>query len=820
MEAADGRRCALLTLWNDLRYGIRILAKNPGFTLVAVLTLALGIGANAAIFSVVNAVLLDPLPYKNDGQLINLTQTNVETKDTGIFVSLTKLSALRKESRTLDGLAAYYPIAPTVTGNGEPEIISGSRVTANFFHTLGVAPALGRDFALEEEVPGGGDVAIVTDGFWHNHFGGDSGLLGRSITLDGKSVTVVGILPAYFRFPFIFPENQVYMPRVSDPPQLTEAQVHSGAGYLGVIGRLRDGQTLAQAQTEFAGINERYRQQFAGFADASRFVLAATSLADSLLGTLKISLFVLMAAVGFVLLIACANVAGLLLARAKAREKEIAIRKALGASGMRLIRQFVSESLLLSFVGGTLGVVLCYWLMPLLRFITPGTIPRLEQTTVNGTVLLFSLGLCCLTTFVFGLVPMLQGFNRNLHDTLKEGGRGTSPGTIRKRFRKLIVAAEVAAALILMTGAGLLIRSFVHLLHVDPGFQSKNVMTFPIALPLNRYDKPAQAEFYRLLQEKVKVVPGVESASLTNYLPLSGAAHFVYFCPEGRVCQGVGKDPLIAQRQVTPDYFETIRTPLLRGRVFSAFDTANGQPVAIVSKSTADRYWPDQNPVGKHVVNPRDNIQREVVGVVATVKFNSLSAPNFDELYLPLAQNPWPTMTLLVRSQLAPQAVVTAVRQKIAELDPNLAITGILSLDGVVASSVAQPRLTMQLAGALAALALLLSAVGIYGVMAYAVVQRSREMGIRMAIGAQPRDIMKLVLGDGLKLALAGVTAGVIASLFLTRLLATLLFGVGVIDPLTLASVIFLVVGTTLLACYVPARRGMRVDPILVLREE
>ena len=808
------------TLWNDLRYGIRMMAKNPSFTLVAVLTLALGIGANAAIFSVVNAVLLDPLPYKSAGQLINLSQTNIETKATGIFVSFTKLSALREQCRTLDSLAAYYSIAPILTGNGEPDIVPASRVTATFFHTLGVSPVRGRDFAPEEEVLGSADVAIVTDGFWHGRFGGDSSLLGRSITLDGKSVTVVGILPADFHFPFLFPEAQVYMPRVSDPPLLTQAQVQSGAGYLSVIGRLRPGQTLAQAQNEFDGIGERYRRQFASFADGTRFVLAATTLSDSLLGTLKVSLLALMAAVGFVLLIASANVASLLLARAKAREKEIAIRKALGASGVRLIRQFVSESLLLSFFGGTLGVMLSYWLMPLLKFITPGTIPRLEQTSVNGTVLLFSLGLCCLTSLIFGLVPSLQVSGRNLHDTLKEGGRGTSAGAIRKRFRKLIVVAEVAMALVLLTGAGLLIRSFVLLLRVDPGFQSKNVMTFPLALPINRYDQSAQAEFYRLLQEKVKAVPGVESASLTNYLPLSGGARFVYSCPEGHVCQGIGKDPLIAQRQVTPDYFDTIRTPLLRGRVFNAFDTGTTLLVAIVNKSTADRYWPNQDPVGRHVVNPRDNIQREVVGVVATVKFNSLSAPNFEELYLPLAQNPWPTMTLLVRSQLAPQAVVAAVRQKIAELDPSLAITGILSLDEVVASSVAQPRLTMQLAGVFAGLALLLSAVGIYGVMAYAVVQRSREMGIRMAIGAQPLDIMKLVLGDGLKLAFAGVVAGGIASLFLTRLLETLLFGVGAIDPPTLATVACLLVGTALLACYLPARRGMRVDPIVVLREE
>jgi putative ABC transport system permease protein len=436
-------------------------------------------------------------------------------------------------------------------------------------------------------------------------------------------------------------------------------------------------------------------------------------------------------------------------------------------------------------------------------------------------VLVFSLGLCAMTGIIFGLGPSLQSTSRTLQASLKEGGRGTSEGGSRGKFRALLVIAEMGIALVLMTGAGLLIESFAHLVRVDPGFSAKNLMTFPINLPPARYPQPQQhADFYKQLLERVKSLPEVQGAGATSYLPLSGAIRFVFFCPEGHVCQGVGKDPIIAMRQVTPDYFDAARTSLLSGRLFSEKDSAGGQPVVIVNETTAKRYWPDQNPMGKHLANSRDMIQREVIGVVADVKFNTLNAASSEEMYLPPAQSPWPAMTLVVRSSRDAHSLVSAVRAKIAEVDPMLPVSGILSMEDVVSTSIAQPRLIMEFVGVFAGLALLLSAIGIYGVMAYSVTQRKQELGIRVALGAAPRDILRLVVGQGMKLALVGVALGVLTSIVLTRLLSSLLFGVHAIDPLAFAGSALALVIAAFVACYLPARRATRTDPIGVLRFE
>jgi putative ABC transport system permease protein len=809
------------TLWLDLKFAARMLRKNPGFTLVAILTLALGIGANTAIFSVVNAVLLQPLPYKDASRLVSIAQVDRQTKLSGVPSSYTKYTQIREQSRTLESTAAYYTSGFALVSEREPEVISGARVSADFFQVLAVSPARGRGFLPKEDEPGGADVVIVSDGFWHSHFGGNEGLLGRTLTLDGKNVTVVGILPPDFRFPLQFPEPDVWVPRVFEASFLRPEQVRTGAGYLTLIGRLRQGETLARAQAELDTINGRYREQFGSYVDATKYDLSATSLADSLVSALRPSLLVLLAAVGFVLLIACANVANLLLARATARQREMAVRKALGASRLRLVRQLLIESLLLSFCGGLVGVNLSAALLPVLRALSPGTVPRLGEARIDAGVLLFSLALCVFTGIVFGIVPSLQAAQQGLQATLKEGGRGSSEGGNRGKFRALLVVAEVAVALVLMTGAGLLIESFARLMQVNPGFAPKSLMTFPIVLPPNRYPQPQQqAEFYRQLLEKVKAIPEVQAAGATSYLPLSGALRFVFFCAEGRACQGIGKDPVIAVRQVSPEYFETARTPLLRGRVFTAQDVAGGLPVVIVNETTAKRCWPDQNPVGKRLANSRDMIQREIVGVVADVKFNTLSSANSEEMYLPLAQSPWPTMTLMVRSDASAQPLVAAVRAKIAEIDANLPVSGILSMEAVVATSVSQPRLIMQFVGVFAGFALLLAAVGIYGVMAYSVTQRKQEMGIRVALGAAPGDILKLVVGQGMRLTLVGVAAGVLVSLALTRLLSSLLFGVRAIDMTVFSAAALVLVAAAFLACYLPARRATQVDPIVVLRFE
>jgi putative ABC transport system permease protein len=794
----------------DFRFAARMLRKNPGFTLVAVLTLALGIGANTVIFSVVHSVLLKPLPYPESERLVSISAR-----------SFPKFTQVQEQSRTLESAAAYYSFRLSLATSREPEAVSGAHVSLDFFRVFGVVPAYGRTFLPEEQQPGGANVAILSDGFWHSHFAGDPGILGKTLPLDATSVTVVGILPSSFRFPFEFPEPDVWLPRIFEHPLLKPEQVHLGAGYLSIIGRLAPGATVAKAQAELNTINDRYRQQFSNFADAKNEALTVVTLEESLVAGLRRSLLLLLAAVGFVLLIGCANITNLLLARATAREKEIAVRKALGASRARLIRQLLSESLLLAGLGGALGFALAAALLPILRSISPGTLPRVADVQLDGPVLLFSLMLCVVTTALFGLVPAIQAAGRQLQDALKEGVRGSSVSGRRARFRSVLVVAEMAIALILIAGAGLLMKSFAHLMQVNLGFSPHGVMTFPLNLPATRYTQPAQQiEFYRQLLERVRALPDTQSAGLVSFLPLSGGYRLSYFCFEGHVCQGLGKDPLLPFWQVSPGYLDTMRTPLLRGRFFDDHDLQTGAPVAIVNEKAAQHFWPNENALGKHVAGSRDLIQREVVGVVADVKFSALDAATADQLYVPLEQMPYPTMTLVVRSAAQPEPLVSAVRAKIAELDPALPVSGISSMDRVIGASVAQPRLTMQFAGAFAAFALLLASVGMYGVMAYTVSLRKQEMGIRISLGANPRDIFDMVIRQGLGLALAGVVAGILGALALTRLLGSLLFGVRAIDPLVFGAAAVILVISALIACYMPARRATRVDPVVVLRLE
>src|SRR5580692_5200250 len=735
-------------LWQDLKFALRMLWKNPGFTAVAILTLALGIGANTAIFSVVNTVLLRPLPYKEPGRIISLTQYELRTKAGGALMSYTKYTQIQEQSKTLESMAGFYPLTLSLVTGREPEAVNGARASIDFFRVLGISPARGRAFLPEEEQDGGADVAVISDGFWHSHFAGDAAALGKALVLDGKNATIVGILPASFRFPLQFPEPDVWLPRPSETVLLTPAQVRSGASYFNVIARLRQGETLQRARAEFDAINASYKQQFGSNVDSTKFGIFAQTLEDSLVGALWPSLLVLLAAVGFVLLIACANVANLLLARATAREREIAVRKALGASAGRLVRQLLSESILLSVCGGVLGVLLAAALMPALRSISPGAVPRLGEAKIDGVVMIFSLLLCMMTGIAFGLVPALKTTKKDLHEILKEGGRGSSEGGGRGRFRALLVVGEISIALVLMTASGLLMQSFSRLMHVNPGFSPKNLLAFPLTLPPSRYSKPeVEAQFYRQILERVRSVPEVQAAGITSYLPLAGGARYVFVCPEGFVCQGIGKDPTSALRQVSGGYFEAVRTPLLSGRTIDEKDIAGGSPVAVINETAAKHFFASQNPVGKHIANSRDMVQREIVGVVADVKFNALNAASVEEMYLPMAQVPWPNTTLLVRSQENSQALVAAVRAKISEVDPNLPVAGISSMEEVVDASVAQPKLTMQFVGVFAGFALLLAAIGIYGVMAYTVMARRQEMGIRVALGASPADILRLVVG-------------------------------------------------------------------------
>jgi len=805
----------------DLRFALRMLRKNPAFTLVAALTLAMGIGANSAIFSVVNAVLLQPLPYHQPNRLLFLSGLNRETASNGILMSFTKYSLIKEQSRALEGLASFYTETVSLQAEGEPQAINAGRASDDFFQVLAVSPARGRGFLPQEDLPGRAPVAIISDGFWHSHFAADPNALGHTLTLDGRPFTVIGILPASFTLPLVYPDPDVWMAGISEPSFVRPEQVRTGAGYLSLIARLRSGQTVASARAELDTIDAHYRAQFSGFVDGQKLGVSAVSLEESLVGPLRPGLAVLLCAVGLLLLIACANVANLLLARATSREREMALRKALGASPGRLVAQLISESLMLSLLGGVLGVALASGLLPAVRAFSPGAIPRLAQTRLDAPVLLFAVLLSFVTGLLFGLVPALHAAAGQLHETLKEGARGSSQGGLFGKVRSALVVAEMAVALVLMTGAGLLMQSFSRLMKVNPGFSYDHRMTFAINLPPHRYAQPdQQSRFYRQLLERVKTLPAVDSAGVTSYIPLAGPVRFVHFCAEGMVCQGIGKDPIIALRQVSPGYFDAVRTPLLQGRVFTERDTASTTPVAVVNQTVATRYWPGMNPIGRHIANSRDMIQREVVGVVSDVKFSALSVANSEEMYLPLEQVPWPSTTLIVHSAGDRQALVSGVRAKFAEVDPNLPVTSVQTMESIVATSVAQPRVLSQFVGMFAGFALLLAAVGIYGVMAYSVAARTQEMGIRMSLGAEARDIVKLVVGQGMRLALVGAAIGFVASFLLTRLIGTLLFGVSATDPLAFSLAATVLVATALLACFLPAHRAARVDPMEVLRSE
>jgi putative ABC transport system permease protein len=809
------------TMFRDVRFGARMLRKNIGFTVVAVLTLALAIGANTAIFSVIDAVLLRPLPYQNSDQLLSITTSNVQKGIKGLAVSFTKVTRVKEQTRTLQSIGAAFPIDTSFSNQSTPEQLPASLATANLFELLGITPSLGRAFRPEEDREGGADVAIISDVFWHSHFGAAAHIIGRTLSLDGKSVTIVGVLPANFHFPFQQPEPDVWFPRVFDNPALGPVRIRSGASYLTVYARLRPGETLERCQAELEAINANYKQDFPGYVDASNYALDAVSLKESLVGPMRASLLVLLAAVGFVLMIGCTNIASMLLARSTTRQREIAIRQALGASRGRLMRQLLTESVLLSALGGILGVALAGACLSPLRLFPPGTIPRANEISLDGGVLIFSILLCVVTGIAFGLAPSMLVSRGDLHVTLKEGGRSGNEGRKNRTSRAALVVVEVAVAVVLVTGAGLLMKSFGKLTHVNPGFDSSQVMTFTMTLPQGRYPQPPQlAEFYRRLVGSVQSLPGVQSAGLSSFLPLAGALRYVYFCPEGIVCQGIGKDPVIAIRQITPDYLKTMRIPVLRGRVFNDRDIAGVSPVVIINDTVAKTHFPNQDPIGKHLANSRDMIQMEIVGVVGDVKFTGLNAPYIPEMYLPQAQDPFATMNLVVRSSSSPQGLVAAVRQKVADLDPDLPFTQVSSMSDVVSASVAQPRLTTQFTGFFAALALLLTAIGIYGVLAYSVTQRTRELGIRMALGASRGEILTMVVRQGMRLVISGLAIGLVVSLIATRLLATLLFGISARDPLTFGAVTLLLMAVALLAAYFPARRASMVDPIIALRYE
>ena len=604
---------------------------------------------------------------------------------------------------------------------------------------------------------------------------------------------------------------------------MPQDRVRSGAAFLPVFARLRAGESLARAQMELDSLTAVYTKTYPTFSDAQRYSVRAVSLKESLIGPLRTSLLVLLGGVGFVLLIGCTNLASLLLARSTARRREMGIRRALGASRARLIYQLLTESLVLSFIGGALGLLLAACTPRLLRLLPPGSLPRLEEITIDSRVVLFSLALCVLTGVIFGLVPALQISGTKPNDALKDSARGSTGGVHAGRSRAALVVGQVAMALVLVSSAGLLIKSFAKLVHVNPGFDPSNVLSISFSLPQSKYPlPPQQAEFYRRLVEAVEAIPNVQSAAANTFLPFSGNTRYGAICSETIPCQGLGKDPIVALRHITPDYFATMRIPLIRGRFFNQFDIANAQNVCVINQSLATQFFSAQDPVGKFIIQSRANIHTEIVGVVGDVKFAGLNVPDAAELYIPQQQSviPVSSSSLVIRADGSLQPLVASVRAAVAKLDPDLPMSNILSMDEARSTSLAQPRLTTRLIAAFASLALLLAAMGIYGVVAYSVVQRKHEMAIRIALGANRANILKLIAGQGTTLILIGVAIGTIASLALTRFFAAILFQISARDPLTLFGVAALLIAVGLLACYFPARRAMSVDPISALRDD
>ncbi len=808
-----------------MRYGLRMLWKSPGFTLIAIAALALGIGANTAIFSVVNGVLLRPLPFAQSDHLMIVWESNLQRGVTKNQVSYPDFADWREQNHTFERLASFHDSNFVLTGGSEPLRLRGQVVNADLFPLLGVQPVIGRAFRAEEDKPGeGGRVVLLSYALWQKQFGSDPRVVGQAVTLNGESYTVVGVMPEGFQFPVQNEPVELWTTVAQDASGEGAIAAERGAHYMMVIGRLKPGVTQAEAQAEMDAIASRLSQQYPD-TNKNRGVTVIPALEDAV-GGVRTALLILLGAVGCVLLIACANVANLLLARATTRHKEIAIRAALGASRLRVVRQLLTESVMLSLAGGTLGLLAALWGTDLLVAFSGGAIPRSTQISLDVYVLGFTFLVALLTGVLFGLAPALHASRSDLTEALKEGGRTSSgDGARRNRLRSALVVAEVAVALVLLVGSGLLIQSLRRLHQVNPGFDPHNVLTMSVGLPDVKYTTQQQVEFYRRLQERVEALPGVTSSSAVFPLPLSGARIVIAFDIEGRPVPK-SDQPSTEYRTISPDYFRTMSIPFIKGRDFTERDDHAAPGVIIVNEAFAQKFFPNEDPIGKRIkpsISTDDTkpVMREIVGVVGNVKHKNLSMAQPDpEAYVPHAQIPFDTMTLVVKTNVNAGSIANAVRSEVRALDKDLPVYSIKTLDEYLASSVAQPRFNTLLLAIFAGLALVLTIIGLYGVMSYSVIQRTHELGIRIALGAQTRDIQKLVLGQGMVLTLIGIGIGLLGAFALTRLMRSLLFGVSATDPLTFVAVSLLLAAIALLACLIPARRAMKVDPMVALRYE
>ncbi|HVF68414.1 MAG TPA: ABC transporter permease [Pyrinomonadaceae bacterium] len=826
-DAAYGVRGGGLmeTIWQDVRYGARVLAKHKGFTIVAVLTLALGIGANTAIFSVVNELLLRPLPYRDAASLVMLWEVSPSGNRQN-NISRANFRAWREQSKSFESMAAFYDNRLNLTGVGEPEELSVQLATPELFHVLGVEPVLGRAFTEEDGRPGTPDVAVLSYGLWQRRFGGDRGVVGKPVMLNGAPVTVVGVMPQDFQWHIRAKsgtgrpaEMWSVLPMPDAPPDSSTMR----GRFLSAVARLKPGVTHEQADAEMKTIAARTAE------DSPRHNKGrsadALPVREQFVGDVRSTLWLLLGAVGFVLLIACANVANLLLARAASREKEIAVRTALGARRSRIVRQLLTESILLAALGAFGGLALAWWGIQALVAISPRDLVNIQGVGLNMTVLGWTLGVALLTGILFGLVPALEATRVDLNDTLKEGGKGSSGQSARSRaLRSVLVVSEVALALVLLVSAGLLVKSFVRMRSIDTGFDTENILTMVVRLPSAKYTEDAQqVAFFRQALERVRALPGVRSAGMVNFLPLyGGLASATSFTIDGQPEPPPGERPGTGVRVADSDYFATMKIPLLRGRNFTDSESAEARHVVVVSDSFARKFFPGQDPVGRRVsINMFEEPNpTEIIGVVGDVRSGSVTKEDEPTAYFPHSELTYPFMTLTIRTAGDPAEMAPAVRREISSIDPDQPVSDVRTMTQVMADTVGRARFSTLLFGLFAGLATLLAAVGIFGVMNYSVTLRTREIGLRMALGAQPARVLVLVLRQGLVLTLAGIGIGLLGALALTRVMSSLLFGVDATDPLTFAAIVPLVAVVSLIACYIPARRATRIDPLVALRYE
>jgi putative ABC transport system permease protein len=799
------------TLVQDLRYGARVMLKQPGFTAVAVIALALGIGANTAIFSAVNAVLLRPLPFPEPERLV-LVRDLQQADETP--ASYPEYLDWKEQGRTFEHLAGAFNTSYSLTGQGEPEQLLGVRVSANLLPMLGLKPMIGRNFQPEEESRSGERVVILSYSLWQRRFGGDPGVLGRNLTLNGQGFTVIGVLPAGVKGLLPGVDRLEQIRDLWMPLRLDTTNAPRGLHFLTVIGRLRAGLSLQMARDEVSEVADHLRQT-----GATQHGVSIVPLIQFVVGSTRPALLILLGAVGLVLMIACANVANLMLVRAQSRRKEIAVRLALGASRARLIRQLLTESLLLSSVSGTLGVVLALWGVDSLAAAGRVWLPRAEGIKIDGTVLLFTMGVSLLTAILFGLAPALRASSGQLSEALKEGGQRAGHG--RDRLRSLLVVSEVALSLVLLVGAGLLIKSFARLLSVDKGFDPRHVLALDLSLPESKYpEPPQQAQFFQQVLERVAALPGVEGVASVSDIPLGDGGTNGGVQIEGKAFPPES-EPIAEKLIVSADYFRIMRIPLRSGRYFDERDVAGNHQVAMINESFARTYFQGEDPIGKRIDFGWDTTGwQEVVGMIGDVKHYGLDEAALPAVYVPHLQRPSSSMTVVVRTTPDPRSLSAAVRSQVFEVDKDQPISRVRVMEQVVSASVASRRLSMGLLAGFAVVALALAAVGLYGVMSYVVTQRTHEIGVRMALGARVDDVLALILKQGMFLVLIGVGAGLAAALAVTRLIASLLYGVSPTDLATFVIIAVLLTAVALLACYLPARRATKVDPMVALRYE